>query len=389
MQNTRNNEFFDYLLMIARLKKSLILTSLIVLILSYTSIYFFIEEKFEATAIIVPTESKGLGGISSIIGSLSNLPLGLGSLSKSEDLERFNTIVFSRSSLEEVINKFDLLKDYDPESMEETIKYFRKNIYTEITDDNSFLIRVRANSRKKSADVTNYFVDLINRRIIDLNISKAKDDREFLENRYNEVKVELARSEDNLARFQERTGVFLVEEQITQSIETYAKLDAELAAKQVELAVANQLYGAKNPQVEPLKLTVNELSEMIRNLKSNKSYNNLLMNIKDMPQNALEYLRHYRDVKIYMAIQEFLVPLYEQSKFEEKKATPVLKVIDYAVQPEKKVYPPRVLFSVGITIFVFLIITSFMFWRQILVNSQNQKLLLLKKELMNFSSKSS
>ena len=372
MQNTRNNEFFDYLLMIARLKKSLILTSLIVLILSYTSIYFFIEEKFEATAIIVPTESKGLGGISSIIGSLSNLPLGLGSLSKSEDLERFNTIVFSRSSLEEVINKFDLLKDYDHESMEETIKYFRKNIYTEITDDNSFLIRVRANSRKKSADVTNYFVDLINRRIIDLNISKAKDDREFLENRYNEVKVELARSEENLARFQERTGVFLVEEQITQSIETYAKLDAELAAKQVELAVANQLYGAKNPQVEPLKLTVNELSEMIRNLKSNKSYNNLLMNIKDMPQNALEYLRHYRDVKIYMAIQEFLVPLYEQSKFEEKK-----------------VYPPRVLFSVGITIFVFLIITSFMFWRQILVNSQNQKLILLKKELMNFSSKSS
>ena len=192
-----------------------------------------------------------------------------------------------------------------------------------------------------------------------------------------------------MARFQERTGVFLVEEQITQSIETYAKLDAELAAKQVELAVANQLYGAKNPQVEPLKLTVNELSEMIRNLKSNKSYNNLLMNIKDMPQNALEYLRHYRDVKIYMAIQEFLVPLYEQSKFEEKKATPVLKVIDYAVQPEKKVYPPRVLFSVGITIFVFLIITSFMFWRQILVNSQNQKLLLLKKELLNFSSKSS
>jgi uncharacterized protein involved in exopolysaccharide biosynthesis len=42
---------------------------------------------------------------------------------------------------------------------------------------------------------------------------------------------------------------------------------------------------------------------------------------------------------------EFIVPLYEQAKIEEKKDYPILQVIDYAVPPAKKTYPPRILFA--------------------------------------------
>jgi uncharacterized protein involved in exopolysaccharide biosynthesis len=56
------------------------------------------------------------------------------------------------------------------------------------------------------------------------------------------------------------------------------------------------------------------------------------------------------------------VPLYEQAKIDEKKDYPVLQVIDYAVPPGKKSYPPRMLFalvgaaSVTIIVYVGLII---------------------------------
>ncbi|MCZ7614320.1 MAG: hypothetical protein M5T52_12495 [Ignavibacteriaceae bacterium] len=49
-----------------------------------------------------------------------------------------------------------------------------------------------------------------------------------------------------------------------------------------------------------------------------------------------KFLRLYRDIEIYTAILEFIVPIYEQAKLEEQKNIPVLQVIDYGVVPEKK-----------------------------------------------------
>ncbi len=388
MENKKQKEFYDYLILIAKLKKILLLIGFVTLISSYLLIYFFVDEQFESTAIIVPTESQGLGGISSIIGSLGNLPMGLGgALSQSGDIERYNTIVYSRSTIVEVIDKFDLQKEYDPESLDKTVKYFRKDVDTEVTEDNAFQISVKASSPQKSADITNYFVEVINRRIIDLNISKARDDKNFLEKRYNEVRDSLEKAEDSLAYFQEKSGVFLAEEQIKATIETFSKLEATLAASKVELFVAESLYGKESPKVKPLQLTYEESKSALDRLKTDKDKSNLLLDVSNIPQNALNYMRHYRNVQTYMAILEFLVPIYEQSKFEEKKATPILKIIDNAVPPEKKIFPPRILLAVIVTFFVLLLITMYAFWKQILANSTNPKLYELKKELVFFTSK--
>jgi uncharacterized protein involved in exopolysaccharide biosynthesis len=55
-----------------------------------------------------------------------------------------------------------------------------------------------------------------------------------------------------------------------------------------------------------------------------------------------------------------VVPLYEQAKIEEKKDYPILQVIDYAVPPAKKSWPPRTLFALigafSVTMFVYLVL---------------------------------
>lgn len=55
---------------------------------------------------------------------------------------------------------------------------------------------------------------------------------------------------------------------------------------------------------------------------------------------------------------EFLVPMYEQARFDEQKNVPVLQVVEYPVPAEKKAYPPRTIFTLIIT-FGGLIITFF------------------------------
>jgi hypothetical protein len=56
---------------------------------------------------------------------------------------------------------------------------------------------------------------------------------------------------------------------------------------------------------------------------------------------GLEYLRLKREFEIQQAILEFMVPQYEQAKFEESKNTPNVQVLDPAVTPEKRIFPKR------------------------------------------------
>ncbi|MBK7866129.1 MAG: hypothetical protein IPJ75_03550 [Ignavibacteriales bacterium] len=48
---------------------------------------------------------------------------------------------------------------------------------------------------------------------------------------------------------------------------------------------------------------------------------------------------------------EFLLPVYEQAKFDEQKDIPVILSIDKAVPSDKKVYPPRMVYAILISLF--------------------------------------
>ena len=62
-----------------------------------------------------------------------------------------------------------------------------------------------------------------------------------------------------------------------------------------------------------------------------------------LPQAGLEYLRKYREVKYHESLYEALAKQYEAARLDEAKAAPLVQVIDNAVVPEKKSWPPRVL----------------------------------------------
>ena len=84
---------------------------------------------------------------------------------------------------------------------------------------------------------------------------------------------------------------------------------------------------------------------------------------------------------------EFIIPLYEQAKFDEQKEIPILQVIDYGVPPEKKSYPSRVLFAVIITISSILFFLFYIIIKEILHKSTDPKIAMIKKELKVFKSK--
>ena len=122
-------------------------------------------------------------------------------------------------------------------------------------------------------------------------------------------------------------------------------------------------------------------------MKFNKNNQGSLIPLKKLPDDIINFYRYFRNVEIYNAMLEFIIPVYEQSRFEEVKAVPVLQVIDNAVPPEKKSYPPRLLFSFLITSFVLGFVLFVMFLNEIVRDSENEKLKFIRKEIFKFRSK--
>ena len=359
MPEKRNLNLIDYIVLLVKHKRFFIFLIIITAVISYLSIFFLIEKQYDSTATILPSQDQSLDNVTGLLKNIKGLPLELPNFSSNTDVEMYNTIIYSRTFLENVINTFSLVQVYDldtadKEYMEKAVKTLKNNIDVEQTNDLAFEITVRANSPKLSANITNYILDLLNKRIVELKIEKSRDNRVFLEDRIQEIKGNLSNVEDSMKIFQERTGIFKVDDQAMASFQEYANLDAQLAKKQIEESIYQKLYGKNSSVSMNAEIALKEFEEKLNKLKNSKD-NNLLLSLKKLPRNALQYYRYYRNIEIYNTILEFVIPLYEQARFQEQKDVPVFQVIDYAVPPVKKSFPPRTIFTLLITFGVFII----------------------------------
>ncbi len=350
METKKKVEFIDYIILFIRKKRFFISVFLITGIIAYLLIYFFVKEEFEARATILPVSSSEAPAISGILKNIKSLPVsGLGG-ETNQDMNLYTSIVYSRTFIEDIINKFNLYKQLDIDTnrlgyRELTLNMVRKLILTKISDDQVYEITVTLNNPVLVAKVTNYIIDLLNRTIVDLQITKSKNNREFLDQRYKDVQNRLSLAEESLRKFQEKSGLLDSKEQIKGIMSAYSDLESKYITQQVELSVLEKISNENSPQVKNLKTQVDELGKKMSDLQIEGNKDGYLLALKSLPKKATEYVSLYREVEINSSILEFLVPLYEQAKFQEQKDTPVLQVIDRAVVPEKKSYPPRTIFA--------------------------------------------
>ena len=340
-------ELFDF---IVKRKELILLIFITSLVLTYVGIFFLVENQFEATAVIIPREDDASSIAGVALSSMKKLPFNLGSKSSSSDMDLYKTIIYSRTMMENVINKFDLIHTYkldttDIEYMERAIKRLKKEVGTTETEESALMVTVRAVTRQRAADMTNYIVQTMNDRIIDLKVSRSKQNRIFLEERVAEISSQLRMAEDSLRTFQERTGLLDVKSQLQGIFTAHATLESELMAKQVQLGILERLYDKESQQVKELEMQVQEFQKKLAQLRNQGDPGSPLLSLKKLPKTSSEFLNYYREVELNNLLLEFVVPLYEQAKIEEKKDYPILQVIDYAVPPAKRSFPPRLLFS--------------------------------------------
>ncbi|MEW6510892.1 MAG: hypothetical protein AB1428_08045 [Bacteroidota bacterium] len=365
MAEPKGFSLIRYVEFLVRRKELLLLVFVASLVFSYAAIYVFIEEQFESSATLIPREEEIQSGAAGLLRNLRSLPLTLGGRSSRSDIDLYTTIIYSRSMLEDAIRAFNLAQVYGLDTsaidyMEKAVKRLTKEVTTKETPESAFLLTVRAGTRQRAADMTNFIVRRLNERIVELNSTRSGQNRAFLEKRIAEISSDLRAAEDSLRAYQERTGLLDVKSQLQGIIAAHTELETQLAAKQFQRGILERMYDKESPQVKEAEMQIDVYKRKLAELRAVGDPGSPLLPLQQLPAAAVEYLRRYRAVELNDLILEFVVPLYEQAKIDEKRDYPVLQVIDYAIPPAKKSYPPRVIFALvgacSITLIVYVIL---------------------------------
>ena len=344
---------------------------------------------YTSQAIILSSDA----GRFSLLSSLSPIPVadfGLSSLS--EDINKFIAILNSRSVKSHMVKKFDLINRYDEKDIEYAMVAFEEKMEIEVTEEGTLKISVIDKDpliAKKMVEELLIQLDNINQR---LSMDKGRFNREFLEQRLNETKTDLAIAEIRLKDFQEKTGIIDIVSQISAQYEAYGQIyiqemqvygqlyNQEMIAytelyslkaqTEIQLNVSKVTLNPNNPAVKRYEIMLNEQEKQLdlitssldkqlldiimgfekiegKNLINELEYLPTMINFDNFPELGMENARLIRALTIQNTLLELLLPQYETARLEETKNIPTLQIIDAPKVPINKSKPIRSLIVIA------------------------------------------
>jgi len=378
---TSANVLIDFLSVISKYRKFISRFILFVTVIT-TVIALLLPKWYKSTASVFPAEKAdllgGLEGIASLAKSFSPAK-ALTSLSGNAETDRYIAILKSSTVLNAVIQKFDLVHIYDITSYpgEKTAEELLSNVEFIVETEGNLTITVFDKDPQRAADMANYFVEMLNKKNTELQVQNAHGNRQFIEERYKKNLSDLAAAEDSLKAFQKKYGVIAMPEQVEASIKALAEITGQLAIKEVQANVLRRTQSLDNPTLMATQIEIdeirNKLSQMNSGTKFSKNEMNVFVPFSKMPDLGGEYIRRFRDVEIQYKILQFITPLYEQAKVEERRQTPSVLILDKAGPAERKSKPKVSLYALTALIVSLLLSLFIVFVREAIAKLQSNK----------------
>jgi len=342
--------------------RRLILRAAAIGLLSSALLAFLIPKQFTATTQLMPPDTQSASGMALMAAMATKASGGLGSIAgdllgvKSSGA-LFIGVLRSQTTQDRLIQQFDLRKVYGKRLIVDARTKLDEN--TAISEDRKsgiITISVTDRSPQRAEAMASAYVDQLNSLVAELSTSSAHRERVFLEERLKVVKQDLDGASNQLAQFSSKNNTLDIQQEGKAMLDVAANLAGQLVAAESQLQGLRQIYTDNNSRVQSLNARVVELRrnleklsgangkpgenpETIHNVSSDIPY----PSIRNLPLLGVKYADYYRHAKIQETVYELLTEQYELAKVQEAKETPSVKILDPAILPEKKSYPPRLL----------------------------------------------
>ncbi|MGB8478569.1 MAG: Wzz/FepE/Etk N-terminal domain-containing protein [Acidobacteriaceae bacterium] len=322
-----------------------VLTAIVVLIMPVT---------YTATTTMLPPQQQEssamamlgqLGGLASLAGGGAAGALGL----KNPD-DLYIGLLQSEHVMDGIIQRFDLMKVYKAKRLSDARKALKAN--TKILSEKSSLISISVEDHdaKRAASMANAYVDGLHDLMSHLAVTSAAQRRMFFEQQVMQAKEKLEDAEVALEETERKTGIIQPQGQAQAVIATIMQLRAQISASEVELGALRTSATDQNPEVITLQSQITALRAQLADFEkghpqSASMEGNVLTPTSEVPAASLEYLRRMRDVRYQETLFEFMTRQYEMAKVDEAKQGQMIQVVDPALIPERRSWPPRTLLT--------------------------------------------
>jgi len=334
--------------LIVGLFAAFVLTSMIVSLL--------MPKIYESTASLLPSldtkDGAGLGALlaaSGAGGAVQSLGISLPG-TPATPIDLFVAMLKSRIMADEVIRKLNLRDLYEAKTMQDTRKALEGDTKITVTKEKVIKITVEAKSPQLASDIANFYVANLDHLNQTLNVSKAGQNRAFIERRLVETQVNLVKAEEALKDFQTQNKTVAVEAQSKAMIEAAAMIQGQITAQEVQLQVMSSYLSPDNPELSRVRSSIEELKKQLYLLESGKGGKGMLPGDRlhpamvTVPKLALDYGRLLRELKVQETLYALLTSQLEQAKLAEARDTPTVQVLDQAIPAERK-SKPRILLN--------------------------------------------
>ncbi len=344
----------DLALVLAVRKRFILLCGFIAAVVT-AIIVLVIPVSFTATTTMLPPQQSSsasallgsLGGLASLAGGGGGAASMLG-LKNPADL--YIGLLQSETIADGLIDRFHLMGVYKAKKIDAARKALKSA--TTILAEKSSLIRisVKDHDPKRAAALANGYVEALHDLMSHLAVTEAGQRRMFFEQQLELEKNKLADAEVALEVTQNKTGIIQPQGQAEAVIMTITQLRAQISASEVELSALRTSATDQNSQVIQLQSQIAALRAQLADFEkghagSAKLAGNILTPTSQVPAASLEYIRKMRDVRYHETLFELLARQYEMAKVDEAKQGQMIQVVDPALVPEKKSWPPRALLT--------------------------------------------
>jgi len=343
-QESDEVNLLDILMPLVKRKKMIAYTTVGVTIFA-AIISFLLPKTFTATTLLLaPQQTQS--NISAMLAQLNPVAAGLSrDLGLKNPGELYVALLKSRTVEDNLINKFDLRKIYGYKTYLDTRKKLEDRSDFKVLKEGTIEISVEDRDPARAAEIANSYTLELQKLTEVLAVTEASQRRLYYERQLLTAKNNLSDAEVALKETQEKTGLIQLDGQAKVIIEAAATLQAQIAAKEIQLQRLRLSVTDQNPVYKEVMQELSGLREQLEKMEQKKPGGNgdIQLGTAKVPAAGLEYIRRFRNVKYYETIYELLAKQYEVAKLDEAKGSAIVQVIDKAVEPEKKSYPNRLL----------------------------------------------
>lgn len=381
-----------YLLVLLRWRRLIVLNTLAITVLALVVSLILPKSYTGVARLLPPAGDEDVFGLSGT-GLLGSSPAGrLGRLARISAMTSEGTpsdimvgILGSRSIMDRVaaecsIGYYYRIKPAKTEAIRRQLAALSK---FRVGDEGIVTILTTAKTPSLAAKIANTYVAQLDSFLRNSNISRGHVMRVFLERRLAEVDSTLRVAQESLRVYQERTRMVSVDDETRAAIDAYAQLKSQAYLKQAELEAVSDAASEDNPFVVSLRRELEAYQDQLRRLERGMSTGGFgvgfAVSFEHLPAAAAEFARRYRDYRIQEEAYAMLSQQYEYAKVLEARDAPTLTVLDYAVPPQRKSAPKRMmivaaafLFSLIAGISLALLIEYYAFLRRERPNDYSQ-----------------